>query len=274
MKSKLFFCLILSAVFMNFVVFSGSRKPILQVCFVIDVTGSMSDEIAEVKGRVNEIIDDFHNKFSTIELSLVAYRDKKDGSIAKVVDFTSNINSFKTKIRDLEARGGGDIAEDLLAALKKVPLLSWKDKALKQVFIITDAPTHWEYDSSFSIEEFGKRAIERGVNFNIIVYPPGTDDKNYEQLARITDGRYLAEEEKKVVFGKVKSVKTLKVRSAGGTLGTFIGGVVSNKGLVDEVISAKGDVEETSTSEKSLMDRIKSIIEEKVREMDKSKGRE
>ncbi|XP_039890206.1 von Willebrand factor A domain-containing protein 7-like [Simochromis diagramma] len=117
----------------NFMRLMGlSQSPVL--CFVIDTTGSMSDDIDEAKRVSFEIID---RKRGTGEepsgYILVPFNDPDFGPIV----MTSNADIFKGKINSLTAAGGGDTPEMALSGLQ---LALTAAPPFSEIFLFTDAP--------------------------------------------------------------------------------------------------------------------------------------
>ncbi|XP_066536044.1 von Willebrand factor A domain-containing protein 7-like [Hoplias malabaricus] len=116
-----------------------ARSAVL--CFVIDTTGSMSDDIAEAKRVAYKIID---SKTGTqdepSEYILVPFNDPSFGPLIR----TTDQDVMKAEISKLGAEGGGDIPEMCLSA---VQLALTGAPASSQIYVFTDAPakdTHLE----------------------------------------------------------------------------------------------------------------------------------
>ncbi|XP_031416319.1 von Willebrand factor A domain-containing protein 7 [Clupea harengus] len=109
-----------------------ARSSVL--CFVIDTTGSMADDIAEAKRVATNIID---SKKGTVdepsEYILVQFNDPKFGPLIR----TTNPEEMKTQIAALKANGGGDIPEMCLSGLQ---LALTGAPPSSQIYIFTDAP--------------------------------------------------------------------------------------------------------------------------------------
>uniref|UniRef100_A0AAX7TYP7 von Willebrand factor A domain containing 11 n=1 Tax=Astatotilapia calliptera TaxID=8154 RepID=A0AAX7TYP7_ASTCA len=117
----------------NFMRLMGlSQSPVL--CFVIDTTGSMRNEIDEAKRVSFEIID--RKRGTGQEPSgyiLVPFNDPDFGPIV----MTSNADIFKGKINSLTADGGGDTPEMALSGLQ---LALTAAPPFSEIFLFTDAP--------------------------------------------------------------------------------------------------------------------------------------
>lgn len=74
--------------------------------FVIDITGSMSEDIAGVQSSVNSLLDELIAGDEAPTLGLYAFKDAG----VSFGDFC-NIEEFRTKLNSLSASGGGDCPE-------------------------------------------------------------------------------------------------------------------------------------------------------------------
>ncbi|XP_074521568.1 von Willebrand factor A domain-containing protein 7 [Halichoeres trimaculatus] len=117
----------------NFLRLMGlSQSSVL--CFVIDTTGSMSDDIAEAKRVSFDIID--RKRGTQQEPSayiLVPFNDPGFGPLL----ITTNADIFKDRINGLTAEGGGDIPELSLSGLQ-IALTAAPPSS--EIFVFTDAP--------------------------------------------------------------------------------------------------------------------------------------
>ncbi|KAM9362957.1 von Willebrand factor A domain-containing protein 7 [Symphorus nematophorus] len=117
----------------NFLRLMGlSQSAVL--CFVIDTTGSMSDDIAEAKRVSFDIID---SKRGTQQepsaYILVPFNDPGFGPLL----LTTDADIFKDSINKLSASGGGDIPELCLSGLQ---LALTAAPPSSEIFVFTDAP--------------------------------------------------------------------------------------------------------------------------------------
>ncbi|XP_053190732.1 von Willebrand factor A domain-containing protein 7-like [Scomber japonicus] len=104
------------------------------VCFVIDTTGSMSDDIDEARSIVYEIIDSKKGtQDEPSEYILVTFNDPAFGPIIK----TTDPDEMKYNISQLTVNGGGDIPEMCLSGLQ---LALTGAPASSHIYVFTDAP--------------------------------------------------------------------------------------------------------------------------------------
>lgn len=116
----------------------------LQVMFVIDATGSMSDEIKYLQAEIDDIITKVKdaNQTANIELSIMMYRDISDEYLIRYSDFTTDVQSQKEFLANQKASGGGDFEEAVDQALAAAMEKQWREDATKLLFLVADAPAH------------------------------------------------------------------------------------------------------------------------------------
>ncbi|KAK3573304.1 hypothetical protein QTP86_022694, partial [Hemibagrus guttatus] len=103
------------------------------LCFVIDTTGSMSDDIAEAKRVAHSIIDSKKGtQDEPSEYILVPFNDPSFGPLIR----TTNPDIMKREISKLSAVGGGDEPEMCLSGLQ---LALTGAPASSHIYVFTDA---------------------------------------------------------------------------------------------------------------------------------------
>ncbi|XP_069035585.1 von Willebrand factor A domain-containing protein 7-like [Lepisosteus oculatus] len=122
----------------EFLRFMGISRPSV-LCFVIDTTGSMFDDIEEAKRRSFSIIDT--KRGTSNEPSayiLVPFNDPDFGPVTR----TKDPEVFKKKINALTASGGGDEPEMCLSALQ---LALTSAPPSSEIYVFTDASAKDSY---------------------------------------------------------------------------------------------------------------------------------
>jgi len=120
-------------------VIPGGISP-ADVLFIIDDTGSMSNEIDAVKIHVNNITDRLIENVTDIRFGLVTYKDSPEMDL----DLTYDVMAFRDAVRKLDASGGGDYPEDVEEALQLGRSAHWRigNDVIKIMILIGDAPPH------------------------------------------------------------------------------------------------------------------------------------
>ena len=132
----------------------------IDICFVLDVTASMSPYIQGAKQSIYTIINDAKNsleklkaKEDSLKFAVVAYRDhvpQDNTFITKICDFTSSDVAEKF-LEGLEAQGGGDQAEAVMDGLNDgIFNVKWREKSEKFMFLVLDSPPHGKQFGSYS----------------------------------------------------------------------------------------------------------------------------
>jgi Mg-chelatase subunit ChlD len=167
-----------------------------QVCFLLDATGSMADEIQQLKDVIFSIYTRLKGLPSQprLEFSVVAYRDRRDDFLVKGHAFTDNIDTFQAVLEPIEAGGGGDEPEDVDAGLRwTLKELKWKPDATKFIFLVADAPPHLDYGDQEDYLWASRCAREKGI----MICPIGasglplTGEFIFRQMAILTNGEFV-----------------------------------------------------------------------------------
>ncbi|MBQ7836233.1 MAG: S8 family serine peptidase [Clostridia bacterium] len=139
----------------------------LDLCFLIDTTGSMSDDIDNAKENMTEIIAALAEKTSDYRVALVDYRDFADrgGSQdypAKIqFDFTNDTDEIVDGINGLTLGYGGDGPETVYSGLVTAMSLDWRPASQKVIIIIGDAaPLDPEPNTGYTYEMIEKMLYE------------------------------------------------------------------------------------------------------------------
>ena len=129
----------------------------VDVAIVMDLTGSMSQEIAAVANKMIDVFDKLREKNSdkVFKIGFVGYRDYdvRESERYVIIDFTEDIATVSEMIRTLRADGGDDVAEDVAGGLQKLIGLSWSAD-VKQVLYVADAPAHGRQYHSIKVSDY------------------------------------------------------------------------------------------------------------------------
>src|SRR5512134_1107372 len=129
---------------------TSNNRSRIDVVFVLDTTGSMGGLIQAAKEKIWSIATTLAaaQPAPEIRMGLVAYRDRGDAYVTRVVDLSSDLDSVYATLMDFQADGGGDGPESVNRALHDaIHQVSWSQQAgtYKVVFLVGDAPPHMDY---------------------------------------------------------------------------------------------------------------------------------
>jgi Mg-chelatase subunit ChlD len=96
-----------------------NERAKIEVVFVLDTTGSMGGLIQAAKEKIWSIATTMSQAQPApeIRMGLVAYRDRGDSYVTRVVDLSSDLDSMYATLMDFQADGGGDGPESVNQAL-------------------------------------------------------------------------------------------------------------------------------------------------------------
>ncbi len=207
----------------------------VDLAFVLDTTGSMSEEIASVKTTIQKVADALKGSQIAIRIGLVEYKDRSDQFDTKVYPLSADLVAFSKKVAAIEAGGGGDTPEDMNAGLHvALTQLEWsKDAVARLAFVVGDAPPHLDYQDGPDYAADMKTASHRGIQLFTIAASgmDSTGQAVWRQMAHFTGGTEMF-----VLRGGAGPQSTGggdPIASCGGTQQQY------SSGKLDELITSK-----------------------------------
>jgi Mg-chelatase subunit ChlD len=176
-------------------------NPKVDVVFVLDTTGSMSGLIQTAKEKIWSIATTMASAQPTpeIRIGLVAYRDRGDHYVTKVIDLSDDLDSVYATLMDFQADGGGDTPESVNKALyDAVHNVSWSQgsQAYQVVFLVGDAPPHMDYRDEAKYPEIVAAAKKKGIVINTIQCGDiPTTAGPWTQIANLGHGKFFQVEQ-------------------------------------------------------------------------------
>ena len=122
-------------------------KADIDVVFIIDTTGSMEDNIAQVRADLESLVAQLAADTNSFRVAVVSYRDFSERTGDSIdyparVDqtFTNNVADIQAAIDSLTAGGGGDFPETIFSGIDTAIALPWRPGVTKVALVIGDAP--------------------------------------------------------------------------------------------------------------------------------------
>jgi von Willebrand factor type A domain len=174
----------------------SQQRTKVDVLFLLDTTGSMGDEIDQLKGTIRTVADRLTSLPSNpdLRLGMTKYRDIGDAYLTNTTDFTSDINEFSKTLNGAQADGGGDTPEavdEALALALSEP--SWRSDSIQLIFLVADAGPHIDRQVQEPYTTSMRKAAARGIKI-FPVASSNTDDAAefvFRQLAEFTGARFV-----------------------------------------------------------------------------------
>lgn len=145
----------------------------IEVVFILDTTSSMSGLIQAAKEKIWSIATTMASaqQAPDIRMGLVAFRDRGDTYVTRVIDLSQDLDSMYASLMDFKAQGGGDGPESVNQALyDAINRISWSedDSVYKVAFLIGDAPPHMDYNNDVKFPVTLEMAKRKGIIVNTI----------------------------------------------------------------------------------------------------------
>jgi uncharacterized protein YegL len=169
----------------------------LDVLFLMDTTGSMGDELAQLQANILSVTGKIGQLPGQPDAhyGIVAYRDRGDEYITRIFPFTTDVQKFQSDLSSLSAGGGGDNPESLNAALHDaVHGVDWRgDDTIKLIFLVSDAPPHLDYPDDYDYAVEMAEAARRGIKIYSLA-ASGLDEQGeyiFRQMSEYTMGHFI-----------------------------------------------------------------------------------
>lgn len=176
------------------------KENIIEIMYVIDVTGSMGDELSYLKSELENVVKRVvaENTGVRIRLSILCYRDDGDEEKFFYVDFLDVTDPEKctamlNQLRKVDAHGGGDYEEAVDEALEMAVTKYWSPNTTKLMFHVLDAPAHSEDVFKTRLSNAVKKAAETGIRICPVVASGADEVVEYtcRSEAILTGGTYV-----------------------------------------------------------------------------------
>jgi hypothetical protein len=176
---------------------AAPARPRVEVVFCLDTTGSMGGLIEGAKQKIWAICNQIASGKPTpdLKVGLVAYRDRGDDYITKVIDLTDDLDAIHGHLKGFAAQGGNDAPESVNQALDDaVHKVKWSTdrKTLRIIFLVGDAPPHMDYPDDVKYPVTCRKACEKGIIINTIQCGnDGECTKFWRDICAKAEGSYV-----------------------------------------------------------------------------------
>ncbi len=171
-------------------------KPVIDVVFALDTTGSMGGLLEGAKTKIWSIASRIAQGHPTPELrvGLIGYRDRGDAYVTTVLPLTSDLDEVYARLQQFQAGGGGDTPEDVAAALQHaVEDMPWSEgtPSLKLLYVVGDAEPK-RYGDVPSAEDWSRQALQRGITVSTVrCGKSSVTRRSFQRLAQLGGGAYF-----------------------------------------------------------------------------------
>jgi len=158
----------------------------MDLCFLIDSTGSMADDIHSVKNAASSLINGLSTNYKDLRIAVVDYRDYPVNPYGDPGDYITKVRlAFDGEsntppaqaiaaIQSIAVNGGNDWPEAVYSAVMRTlsgtEIGAWREEAERYIILMGDAPGHnpepWDGGNSFA----GVIAYALGMEHPVAVY--------------------------------------------------------------------------------------------------------
>lgn len=177
------------------------KRNVIEIMFVVDVTGSMGDELRFLKAELADVIAKIaeNDTQTVIKLALLFYRDTDDKVPFDYYDFTdvtteAGMTAQQAALNKQQPDGGGDYPEAVDAALEMAVGKQWSTGATtKLIFHVLDAPAHTGSSHELRFNSAVLDAAKKGIRICPIICSGAAELTEYtmRQAAIYTGGTFI-----------------------------------------------------------------------------------
>jgi hypothetical protein len=173
-----------------------SPMPVVDVMFVLDITSSMQFAINGVRDGIKTFAGELAGQKLDFRVGLLAFRDRLEGEEPQILKFgqeafTKNVQEFTIQVDKLKANGGGDEPESSMDAIDLATRQNFRDKAIKVLILITDAPPKTPDKDVRSTKDLIERTAKRPPDQLHIVAPKGRVQDTYDHFHDVAPGKFF-----------------------------------------------------------------------------------
>jgi hypothetical protein len=178
----------------------GATAPVaVDVLFLLDATGSMGDEIDQLKTSIDSVAARLSSLESApdIRFGMTLYRDLEDTFLTSTFDFTSDVEAFRSALSNVVADGGGDYPEAVDEGLaESLAAPAWRDPSstIQLIFLVADAPPQVGRQlQGNGYPDSIVDAVSRGIKIFPVASSESDDQAEavFRQLAQATGARFV-----------------------------------------------------------------------------------
>ncbi|MBX3182530.1 MAG: VWA domain-containing protein [Polyangiaceae bacterium] len=163
----------------------------IDLAFILDTTGSMSEEIASIKDTIRAVSSQLDTGNVDVRIAMVAFKDVGDEYVTQVHPFTRDLHGFARRVQGIQASGGGDTPEAVNEALEStLTKLDWQASSVGRfAFLVGDAPPQFGRQGA-SYTRSMQLANHKGVQIFTIAASgmDGLGQVVWRQIAQYTGG--------------------------------------------------------------------------------------
>lgn len=196
---------------------TASENNRIDVCFVLDTSGSMGGEIALLKDSLPALLDNLLIEFEVVRFSLITYgQSANDGQPIFQSDFTTDPNALTTILGGLTASGGSEPVFDAISLA--ISSMSWNRSfaTTRAVVLLTDEAGDGAGDGNNTTQEATQALLDSRSYILHQTFTNGSSGAIVEMM-EATGGSYVNDNQLEAGFvtDMTDALKTRRVIDSG-----------------------------------------------------------
>ncbi len=143
----------------------------LDLVICLDTTGSMRDDIDEVRKGLIPVLQEITREFASFRTGMILYKDYYEEYLTREIPFTADFDVFQRNLNAIRVGGGRDIPEAVYEALHDGAVkFPWASES-RLMILIGDAPPHPRARGRITKEMTDSAVAERDIKVRVIILP-------------------------------------------------------------------------------------------------------
>ncbi len=163
---------------------SSGGTPI-DVVFVVDISGSMLDNVKAVPQHLGQMVDIYEASGSDYALGLTLFRTfRTGGNNIQVHPLTTDVDYIKQPLYGIRAKHDENILDAIDQTVMK---MQFRKNTIKHLILVSDEK-YLESEQGLTADQVIRRCRENEISVNVL----GVDNLDHKRLARETGGTWHA----------------------------------------------------------------------------------
>lgn len=138
------------------------------IVFLIDKTGSMSDDIATLRNNLTYILDLLEH-IPNVRLGMAFYSDLNvEENWFELVPLSPDFSQARDALNNIKSVGGGDSPESVNDGIARtVDEMNWQSESKRMILVLGDAPSQTGQRSRETLESVVQKCVDVNVKVNL-----------------------------------------------------------------------------------------------------------